>query len=138
MDCVRCGAEFKLKRHDQRFCSRKCQLAWGREKYRLPSIGRSKGLPTSTVGALNELRVAMDLMLRGFHVFRALSASCPCDLIAFYERHNGTPLRIEVKTAYRRPGKDRIYPSSAGYNSGCFDVLARVTPDEIIYEPPLP
>ena len=53
-------------------------------------------VPSGTKGAAAELRVAADLMMRGYHVFRALSPACPCDLIAY--RDGEPPIRIEVKS----------------------------------------
>lgn len=53
-------------------------------------------LPTGTTGALNELLVCTDLLERGYHVFRSVSPSCPCDLVAY--RPGQIPRRIEVKT----------------------------------------
>ena len=60
------------------------------------------GLPPPTLGALSELQVAVDLMAKGYHVFRALSPDCPCDLVAF--RPGEPPVRIEVMTVPRSPG----------------------------------
>jgi len=52
-----------------------------------------------TVGAINELYVANDLMARGMSVFRSLSPSCKCDLIAMLQ--NGELKKVEVKTGYK-------------------------------------
>lgn len=52
---------------------------------------------TGTTGAINELFVANDLLIRGFSVFRSLSPSCFCDLIAVHK--SGEVFRVEVKTA---------------------------------------
>lgn len=88
-------------------------------------------LPTSTVGAISELRAASDLLGKGYHVFRALSPACPCDIAVL---RDGKLLRIEVKTGYRT-ATGKLYKSPAHNNE--FDILAMVLPDEIIYEPPL-
>lgn len=45
-----------------------------------------------------ELIVAARLMLEGWHVFRALSPSCFCDIIAVIE---GISRYIEVRTGWR-------------------------------------
>lgn len=47
-------------------------------------------------GAASELLASAHLMAQGYHVFRALAASCPCDLIAW--RADEPALRVEVKT----------------------------------------
>lgn len=60
-----------------------------------------KGLSTGTLGALAELAVCVDLMRRGYAVFRALSPACYCDIIA---RKFETVWEIEVRTGYERNG----------------------------------
>ena len=42
-----------------------------------------KQVSPATRGAIAELRVATDLLARGYHVFRSVSPASPCDLIAF-------------------------------------------------------
>lgn len=88
------------------------------------------GLPTGTVGAINELRVSVDLMARGYAVFRALSPSCPCDLAILKDDNL---IRVEVKTGYRlcngRPTISKVKileHQSRG-------ILALVVGPEIIY-----
>lgn len=56
-------------------------------------------------GAASELVAATHLMRQGYHVFRALSASCPVDMVAW--RDGEAPLRVEVKSGcwqQRKPG----------------------------------
>lgn len=52
-------------------------------------------ISSSTVGAVGELRVAADLLTKGFEVFRALSPTCSCDLLAMKD---GRIIRIECRT----------------------------------------
>lgn len=56
------------------------------------------GLTTGTTGAISELVVSAELMRRGYAVFRSLSPSCFCDLIA---HKDGRQYRVEVRTGYR-------------------------------------
>lgn len=56
----------------------------------------STGLSTGTLGAMSEMVAIADLMKRGYHVFRAQSPSCPCDLVIF--KDNQVCLRVEVRT----------------------------------------
>ncbi len=110
------------------------QKARRREPSTLPSLSNTLGISTSAVGALNEMRVVVDLMLKGYHVFRALSSACPCDLVIML---NGNISKVEVKTAYKRG--DSLYaqkPTKRQLESG-IDYLVQVTTDEIIYQPPL-
>jgi hypothetical protein len=114
------------------------QAARQKEKYRsLNPPWEELGFitpPTATVGAVNELRVSADLLLKGYNVFRALSPSCPCDLLIL---KNGSTLRVEVTTAnYAASG--RIIHNKQG-DTHKFDVLAIVKRQgEIIYVPELP
>ena len=129
--CAQCGDVLPPKSHGRRmFCGIACSAA-----SRVPATpdlrGYSGGLVTGTRGAVSELRVVVDLMERGFHVYRAMSPSCPCDLVVWKE--DGPVIRVEVKTAraHRRTGK--VYFNKGAKN--VFDAICHVTPDELIYEP---
>jgi len=126
--CEECGTEFPGRNLAQRFCRRICSRAYHRKRHGVESVGALHNLPKGTVGALNELRAAADLMQRGFHVFRALSPACPADLVAMKD---GKCLLVEVKTATRGLN-GRVRSMSPGHP---YDVLAKVLPDGIIYEP---
>ncbi len=131
--CLHCKAVFEPKRPSQLYCTSSCRKSLHKERFQVDSVSRRLNLPTPTVGALSELRAATDLMMRGYHVFRALSPSCPCDLVAM---HNGACLMIEVRTAYQREPDGHVFAPRARRINGV--VLALVTPDAIIYEPPIP
>lgn len=106
-----------------------------------PSTVRNPRCPlshsTSTVGMMNELRVSVDLAMRGYEVFKALDAGASCDLVALKE---GRCYRVQVKTA-------RAYNLAVGgvklncdrSNPERFDLLAVVERATlaITYEPPL-
>ena len=98
---------------------------------RPPCQSKKLGLNTGSTGALNEMRVCIDLMSRRIHVFRAVSPACPCDLVAINQA-GLEPLRIEVKTGYRHNGVLR----SSSPISNAYDVLAVVTENEIVYMMP--
>ena len=121
--CEFCHQPFQTNRKFQRYCMRRCQRAVYDEKNRMPSIGRDAHLPTGTVGALSEYRVVVDLMLKGYHVFRACSPHAPCDLVVF--RDGQPPISIEVQTAYRRENGSIYAPTPSAAN--VFDVLAQGT-----------
>lgn len=75
-------------------CSRECRL--NRQAFLQGRI--RDNLSASTSGAISEMAVSVDLMKKGYAVFRALSPACFCDLIAI---KNGKILRIEVRTVYQ-------------------------------------
>ena len=122
--CVKCGVEYKPKIGYQKYCSRKCSAT----KYN----GKFPGLATATVGAIGELEVCADLLKKGFSVFRAVSASCSCDLAVLKDHQL---IRVEVTTGYRNPAKDRMYYPKK--DTSKFDVLAVSLPDGIYYSPSL-
>ncbi len=94
LKCQICGEIFQAYIDRQKFCSEKCSR---KEKYKRHRLINPERLPfaSGTVGAIKELQVSVDLMRKGYHVFRALSAHCPCDLMAF---KNEKIFKIEVKT----------------------------------------
>lgn len=79
---------------------------------------------------MHELLVALDLMRKGYHVFRALSPACPCDLAVV---SGGTTYRIEVTSGYRAKNGRVATPADKAKQSHKYDVLAIVVDGEIIY-----
>jgi predicted nucleic acid-binding Zn ribbon protein len=114
---------------NKKYCSAKCgYLAFRKRQNKKYDIPLSKG----TIGALHELVVSAELMRKGFHVFRAQSPSCPCDLIAM---NQGDILRIEVTTGtYFMNGKTGFPPRKDEHK---FDILAIVFHDgKILWKKP--
>ena len=89
------------------------------------------GLPSDTVRVLAIERVAVDLMLRGYDVYRALSAASPCELMAVKD---GRASAIAVRSAYLRRGQLLHRPRRQDDQA---DVLALVTPGAVVYRPEL-
>ena len=107
-------------------CSYECAKRRLQEKL---GIGGYDGIPTGTVGALNELIASCDLMSKGFHVFRALSPSCPSDLIILRGEKS---LRVQVRTGYISDSEKLTCP-----RNGEHDILAIVVKGKgVFYEPP--
>lgn len=121
-------AEIKVRRH-AKYCNKTC----AKHYQNLIGTGYSKrNIACATVGAVSELLASTDLMNKGFHVFRALSAACPCDLIAF----NATGLqKIEVRTG-RRLQNGRINCPFTLDVIDKADLLAIVVGNEVIYYTP--
>ncbi len=95
-------------------------------------------LDTTTRGAQSELSVAIDLLERGYMVFRNITPSGSIDIIAVERGEAGSMLRIEVKTSadnskYKTFGK-RKYKQGKHY-----DYLAIANYEgDIMYHPDLP
>ena len=129
--CPICGESF-IALPSQQSCSRSCG---SRLSVQTISSIYDPSVSSGTVGAIHEMMVATDLMKRGFHVFRALSQSCPCDLVAY--NVSGVPYRIEVRTWNKTVTGD-IYASqlSKPKDKGRQDCFAFVSRDgEIRYVP---
>lgn len=93
--CAVCGGVFTPKSKDHILCSPQCRLVKGRQHH----PDRGFNLPKPTVGAMSEMLVCTDLLKEGYHVFRAVSPACPCDLIALKDE----TVRVEVKTGWSTP-----------------------------------
>lgn len=95
--CEYCERGFMHRQPQAKTCSETCRKARQNER-----TGRKAtihlNIPPNTVGAISELVAAADLMSKGYSVFRALSTTCYCDLIAVKD---GTTYHVEVRTAYR-------------------------------------
>lgn len=89
--CIQCDKEINCSQPNQKLCSDSCRDSWyGRNKEHI-----NEGIPSGTVGAMSELRVSTKLLQQGYAVFRALSPSCFCDIIAV---KNDEFLYLEVRT----------------------------------------
>ena len=81
-------------------------------------------LSNGTIGAIAEIQVCADLMKRGYHVFRAISPSCHCDLVAY--KTGETLYRIEVKKGQRSRDGSLYLPSFTPEYAERYDILALV------------
>jgi predicted nucleic acid-binding Zn ribbon protein len=115
------------------YCSYHCREEAKSERERY----RNKILSSGTSGALKELAVCIDLMKMGWNVFRAVSPSCPCDLMIAKDSFS---LRVEVKTGYvNLDGSIRHSGFRTDENKMFPDIIAIVMGDgTVIYQPSLP
>lgn len=89
----------ETNRPNKKVCSIAC-----REIFDGKFSNLEKKLSPPTTGAVSELMVSVDLLKKGYAVFRALSPACFCDLIAI---KNEETLLVEVRTGYK--SKDGIF-----------------------------
>ena len=76
MRCLTCNKklpENKVRRN-AKFCNSLCRGELTKIKYR--SMNDRYNLATGTIGTIGELKVSIDLLIKGYEVFRALSPSC--------------------------------------------------------------
>ena len=90
-------------------------------------------MATGTTGAISELRVCVDLLARGYEVFRSVSQSCSCDIAVLKD---GRLFRIEVTTGYENPHTGTL--SYSPHKTENYDVIAVVLPEDIVFKPELP
>lgn len=126
-NCAWCSERFSIV-GNSRYCSATCALKAEQDK--LPKTKST--LNTGQRGAVSELYVCADLILKGFSVFRSVSQTCPCDLVAM----SGDKLyRVEVKTVAWVKGLTSV-PTGHANNKHLFDIYAAVDDDgNIVYVP---
>lgn len=123
--CKICGKRFTtLGLWNVKYCSEECKNTT------LPKRALYN-VPTGTIGAIGELRVSVDLLQKGYAVFRALSPSCFCDLLI---SKNNKFFSVEVRTGYKIITGKIIFPPIKGVNP---HLVAIVLPNEIVYKPDL-
>lgn len=140
INCLICQRPYMPICKTQKYCSPKCsQIAHQQRNLNRVTHQSSTTLSTATVGTISELRVATDLLLKGYEVFRALSPSCSCDLAILKD---SKLLKVEVKTGsyYRYDDSGIKLKTSIKRNPVRHDILAIVSPDgiEIKYDSNLP
>lgn len=135
-NCLQCGSSLEHLKGNypwRKFCSLQCSRKWQVQEHHKYNPVRGLALPYHVIGTIAELRVAADLMLKGYKIFRAI-ANNSCDLVIL---KNGQLLRVEVKSGFRTlSGKPYKQGIKKGHESN-YDVLAHVFIDEIVYEPEL-
>ena len=128
--CTQCGKPLTPNRlgRKAKFCSGECRKKHIAARYR--EANPVPTAPISNIGAVSELRVSIDLLQRGYHVFRALSGSALVDLAILKD---GKLITVEVTTGHCSAASGKITHPSKDLSR--FDVLAVVLPNRIIYTP---
>lgn len=116
------------QKHKAITCSAECNRKRQVERYR--AVNPRPKLCTNTAGALSEYKVIVDLISKGFEIFKAVSPSSSCDLALLKEEKL---YRIEVRTGFYTPS-GAISHNLANVRA---DIVATVLHDQIIYLPPL-
>lgn len=106
-----CGVEKHTNIANQKICSDACRKGW----YGRYSPVNGVKIPSGTVGAISELVVCSDLLKTGYSVFRSVSPSCFCDLIAI---RDGVVKKIEVRTGYRGVNGKILFPKNTHTTNG--------------------
>jgi len=135
--CGSCSGEFFTQTPGKRQCRPCARKENSLLRVRVTERGKNRhgkwGLSTGSVGAVSELVACVDLMKKGYDVFRAVSPSCPCDLII---RKGGLTFRVEVRTAQKLLNGKFSYPCTKK-DEGRSDIFALVCGDAVMYVPEL-
>jgi hypothetical protein len=92
-----------------------------------------RGTRTGRIGAIRELKVAVDLTSKGWEVYRAMSPDSPCDLLIM---RGATLLRVEVTGGRITTKGDLSHPHQK--QADRYDVLACFLPGEVLIYRGLP
>lgn len=142
--CKCCAKELPANsKSNRRFCDTECARQFAKALWREKNPKSELGiLATNTRAEVNEMRVAIDLLAKGFEVYRAAFQGMPCDMLVVPPGHQyfqlpgeaKRPRRVEVTTGNYSPNGEVAHPKR---NTANFDVLAVVLSDRIIYKPEL-
>lgn len=119
MKCVICSKKFTTHVPKRLYCSSQCsalseQKRNGRFERKMLDVSRG------TVGAISEIEVSADLMRKGYSVFRSMSPSCFCDIIAIQKN---IVLKIEVRTGVvNKRNKQISFTKNISPFADCFAV----------------
>lgn len=126
--CLTCKQEISSSDPNQKLCSDECRKRF----YNHSSIFRH--LPSHTVGAIAEFEVGLHLIKNGFAVFKALSQSCFCDLVAI---KGDEKMYIEARTGYKALNKKIYFPKALHGEKGLVTTYGIFIPetDEVFLFP---
>lgn len=128
--CARCFQPFERGPKNHRYCSGDCYKAHLQELNGVVDVNLSNG----TLGAVKELLVSVDLLSKGFSVFRSVSPASPFDLVAILK---DKILKVEVTSGTISTRGRLSYPKHEK-NREHFNQLAIVLSNKtIIYIPEL-
>jgi hypothetical protein len=120
--CKGCGKPFEHHLTQKEYCTTTCRKAHHKQKYAYTSL--APNLSSSNTGAVSELIVCADLLKKGYEVFRSVSATCSCDVIAL---RDGICTRIEVRSAQIRLDNNGATVPYNAKDFGRQDVVATLT-----------
>lgn len=136
--CKFCAKRLVGGRKDRVYCDTACANEDQRRKWREKNPKSPLGeLQNNTVAEVNEMRVAIDLLSRGYEVYRAAFQGMPCDILVCGPalEKGDLALRVEVTSGNRSTSGAVTHPKR---DAALFDVLAVVLGDgTIVYKPEL-
>lgn len=92
-ECLNCDNKFYTNKNHQVFCEQSCRNIYYAKQWDID--GFRFEIPSGTVGVLSEYLASIDLMKKGYEVYRAMSPASSSDLIL---KKNNKFISIEVRT----------------------------------------
>ena len=100
LTCVICEKTYVARSHNQKICGAECKKEfWGRRG--------TLDISTASVGAIAEMAICVEMLSRGYSVFRSVSASGFCDVVAI---KGDERMLLEVRTGYEDFGGKIQFP----------------------------
>jgi len=128
--CEICGHSFIKNRMNRQFCSDKCEHKAGDARY---EVNESNNFHLVT-GEIAELKVVIDLMKKGYWVFKPVITGCGFDYVAI---RGDEVEKIEVKVGKIHTSTGRMSVTRPqGTRRTAYTLLAIVVNDYIVYERP--
>lgn len=131
IDCLNCNKKFLQKVSTQKYCKVKCSQEFQFKKIKQHNFYINKTSP-STVGAASELIASVDLLKRGYEVYRAVSPSSSSDLII---KKDNKISSVEVRTG-RYTDSGKLWFPNTNMRSDYFAVVIYLN-NSVVYIPEL-
>lgn len=116
--CIECGGSFEARNVKREVCGKDCKA-----KRRLKVYGESLPFDSLLIADLHETLVVVDMLKRGYKVFRGYRSQCP-DLVA--KLGDGPYLGVEVTTGRRHTVTGHLSYPNKDKDADKFDLLAVV------------
>ncbi len=100
--CIVCETVHKTSQPKKRLCSKECSDKYWKKQGVL-------NISTASVGSISEMEVCCEMLKNGYSVFRTVSNSSFCDVIAV---KGNECLMIEVRTGYRNMSGVIAFPKN--------------------------
>lgn len=128
IQCKNCNEKHITNHSFKYFCSKKCRNTWYANQDHKKKVF---DLPSGTVGTLSELMVILDLLKKGYEVYRPITPNCSGDILIEKDKEKKF-IKIEVRTSYKSPMSGKFLFPNKNIHS---DILALVIHrnNEIVY-----
>lgn len=123
--CTNCGkliTEEEIKRQPRKkFCCKNCKEDYYKKSYNKLNNYNTK-IPRAVRGSISEYRTSIDLLDKGYQVFKNM---CPCGTIDLIAYKDGKVKLIQNKTGYMLPSGKLSYPKDESKDCTEYAVVTR-------------